>query len=149
MPNSKPQPDAKSDNKPDNKLDNKPDAKSDNKPDAKPDRKPDAKPDRKPDTQPDVNGDFLRAAAEVMVALDSRYLESDLDTQIELRDQLDRAMQNYALTRLAILKRNAVCTPADVAKMQALRASLANATRLRQLLDTALNFAGFLATRFL
>jgi hypothetical protein len=116
----------------------------------KPDIKPDAKPDVKPDpNKSDVSADFLRAAADVMVALDSRYLESDLDTQIEMRDELDRAMRNYAQARLAILKRDVICTPADVAQMRVLRDRLANATRLRQLLDTALSFAGFLATRFL
>jgi hypothetical protein len=125
------------------------DANPNAKPDAKPDAKPNGKPDAKPDSRPDASADFLRAAADVMVALDSRYLESDLDTQIEMRDELDRAMRNYAQARLAILKRDVICTPADVAQMRVLRERLANATRLRQLLDTALSFAGFLATRFL
>jgi hypothetical protein len=93
--------------------------------------------------------EFLKVAADVMSNLDIAYMQADLDAQIELRDDLDRAMRHYSRTRLAILKRQVVCTSQDVEAMKKLRQNLTKATGQRQLLDVFLGFVGFLSTRFL
>jgi hypothetical protein len=95
------------------------------------------------------NAEFLKTAADIMSSLDIRYMQADLDTQLELRNDLDRAMRNYSRTRLAILKRQVICTPKDVEEMRKLRQKLTQATTQRQLLDVVLGFVGFLTTRFL
>jgi hypothetical protein len=98
---------------------------------------------------PIYNPEFLKAAASVMNALDVRYMEADLDAQLQLRDELDRAMRTYSKTRLAILKRQVICTPQDIEDMKQLQKKLTKATGWRQFMDVALGFAGFLTTRFL
>jgi hypothetical protein len=98
---------------------------------------------------PDATTEFLKITADVMSNLDIAYMQADLDAQVELRDNLDRAMRNYSKTRLAILKRQVICTAQDVEAMKKMRQNLTKATGQRQLLDAFLGFAGFLSTRFL
>jgi hypothetical protein len=95
-----------------------------------------------------TNAEFLKIAADVMSNLDVTYMQADLDMQLELRDDLDRAMRRYAKIRLAILKRQVICTAQDIVAMQTLQQNLAKATGQRQLLDVFLGFVGFLTTRF-
>jgi hypothetical protein len=98
---------------------------------------------------PDATTEFLKVTADVMSNLDIAYMQADLDAQVELRDNLDRAMRNYSKTRLAILKRQAICTAQDVEAMKKIRQNLIKATGQIQVLDAFLGFAGFLSTRFL
>ncbi|OUC15560.1 MAG: hypothetical protein B0A82_06355 [Alkalinema sp. CACIAM 70d] len=97
---------------------------------------------------PDTNQQFLKLAADFMNELNVRYMEADLDEQIELQAQRDQAMRNYTQARLALLKRSVLCKPEDLAQMQQLKQKLAQSTSFRQILDSALSFAGFLSTRF-
>ena len=47
---------------------------------------------------------FLKLAADVLSELDIRYMEADLDQQLALRYQLDRAMLSYSRARLMLLQ---------------------------------------------
>jgi hypothetical protein len=91
------------------------------------------------------NQAFLKLAADVLSELDIRYMEANLDQQLALRYQLDRAMLNYSQARLAILKQQVQLTPADVTKMRELQTKLAQTSSFNQVFDLALNFVGFLS----
>jgi hypothetical protein len=97
----------------------------------------------------DSNTEFLQVAADVATNMTTKYLRADLDTQIELRDNFDRALRNYNKTRLVILKKQVICTPKDVEAMQQLRQKLSQANTQQQLLDSLLGFVRFLTMRFL
>ncbi len=88
---------------------------------------------------------FLKLAADVLSELDIRYMEANLDEQLALRYQLDRAMLNYSQARLAILKQQVQLTATDVKKMRELRDKLAQTNNFNQVFDLALNFVGFLS----
>ncbi len=88
---------------------------------------------------------FLKLAADVLSELDIRYMEANLDEQLALRYQIDRAMLNYSQARLAILKQQVKLTTIDVAKMRELQTKLAQTSSFNQVLDLALNFVGFLS----
>jgi hypothetical protein len=102
-----------------------------------------------PPKNPNANQQFLKLAADVLSELDIRYMQADLDQQLAMRDELDQAMLNYSRARLAILKQQVICTPKDVEKMRELRQKLARSQGWNQVLDSALGFAGFLASRFI
>jgi hypothetical protein len=97
----------------------------------------------------DSNTEFLQVAADVATSITTKYLRADLDTQLELRDNFDRALRNYNKTRLAILKKQVICTPKDVEAMQQLRQKLSQANTQQQFLDSLLGFVRFLTMRFL
>jgi hypothetical protein len=97
----------------------------------------------------DSNTEFLQIAADVATSITTKYLRADLDTQMELRDNFDRALRNYNKTRLVILKKQVICTPKDVEAMQQLRQKLSQANTQQQLLDSLLGFVRFLTMRFL
>ena len=97
----------------------------------------------------DSNSLFLKTAADLMNDLNVRYMEADFDTQVELRDELDRAMTAYSEAELAILQKNIKCTPDDVAQMQKLRQRIAKSAGAIQLLSTVGSIASFFVTRFL
>jgi hypothetical protein len=99
--------------------------------------------------QLETNQQFLQAAADILSQLDIRYMEADLDEQLELRDELDRAMRNYSRTRLKILRQAVICTAEDIEEMQKIRDNLAQTDNFQQILQVALRFAGFLSFRFL
>jgi hypothetical protein len=91
------------------------------------------------------NQAFLKLAADVLSELDIRYMEANLDEQLALRYQLDRAMLNYSRARLALLKQQVQLTPADVTKMRELQTQLAKTSSFNQVFDLALNFVSFLS----
>jgi hypothetical protein len=97
----------------------------------------------------DSNTEFLQVAADVATNITTKYLRADLDSQMELRDNFDRALRNYNKTRLVILKKQVICTPKDVEAMQQLRQKLSQANTQQQLLDSLLGFVRFLTMRFL
>jgi hypothetical protein len=97
----------------------------------------------------DTNSLFLKAAADLMNDLNVRYMEADFDTQVELRDELDRTMTAFSEAELAILHKNVKCTPDDVAQMQKLRQRIAKSAGTIQLLGTVGSVASFLVKRFL
>ncbi|MBE9028589.1 hypothetical protein IQ266_02310 [filamentous cyanobacterium LEGE 11480] len=91
---------------------------------------------------------FLKLSADVLSELDIRYMEANLDQQLALRYQLDRAMLTYSRARLAILKNQVQLTPEDVIKMRELREQLSQTSRFNQIFDLALGFIGLLRDRF-
>ena len=97
----------------------------------------------------DTNSLFFKTAADLMNDLNVRYMEADFDTQVELRDELDRVMTAYSEAELAVLNKNIKCTPADVAQMQKLRQQIARSAGTLQLLSTVGRVASFFVTRFL
>ena len=97
----------------------------------------------------DSNSLFLKTAANLMNDLNVRYMEADFDTQVEMRDELDRVMTAYAESQLAILQKNIKCTPADVAQMQKLQQKIAKSASSLQLLSTVGSIASFFVKRFL
>ncbi|MBD2326515.1 hypothetical protein [Alkalinema sp. FACHB-956] len=97
----------------------------------------------------DANQQLLTLAAAFLDELNIRYMEADLDEQVELQPQRDRAMRNYTQARLALLQRRVLCKPEDLAQMQQIHQKLARSTNFRQVVDSVLSFAGFLTTRFL
>lgn len=97
----------------------------------------------------DRNQQFLAAANTFLDALNVRYMEADLDDQLALQEERDRAIHAYSQARLAILQRSILCKPDDLVKMTQLRDQISQASDIQQLIGTAINFAGFLASRFL
>jgi predicted molibdopterin-dependent oxidoreductase YjgC len=97
----------------------------------------------------DSNSLFLKTASDLMNDLNIRYMEADFDTQVELRDQLDRAMTAYSEAELTILRKSVKCTPEDVAQMQKLRQQVAKSANFTQLLSTVGSVASFFVKRFL
>jgi len=81
--------------------------------------------------------------------LNVHYMEAEFDDQVQLKEQLDRAMSDFSQAKLAILKHNIVCTSDDVKQMQQLRERLANAPNLQQILATVMSFVNFVRLRFL
>jgi hypothetical protein len=104
---------------------------------------------RPDNTSNNSNKTVLKIAADILSELDVRYMSANLDEQIELRDDLDRAMLAYSRARLAILKQSTTCTAKDVENMKALRQKLSRSSSLEQLLDSTVSFIGLLTTRFL
>jgi hypothetical protein len=96
-----------------------------------------------------TNQDFFQQASDLLNELEIRYMEADFDTQVQLRDQLDQAMADFSKARLAILKKNIVCTPDDVKQMQLLRQQIVNAPDILRVLTTVAKFAAFVKLRFL
>jgi hypothetical protein len=92
---------------------------------------------------------FLTQAADLMNELNVRYIEAEFDEQVQLKDELDRAMSNFSKAKLAILKNKVVCTSEDVRQMQQLQQRLAKAPDFQQVLNTAIRFANFVRSRFL
>jgi hypothetical protein len=99
-------------------------------------------------TMSDSNSLFLKTAADLMNDLNVRYMEADFDTQVQLRDELDRAMIAYSEAELAILHKKIKCTPDDVAQMQKLRQKVAKSAGTIQFLSTVGSVASFLVKRF-
>lgn len=97
----------------------------------------------------DSNSLFLKTAANVMNDLNVRYMEADFDTQVELRDELDRVTIAYSEAELAILHKNIKCTPNDVAQMLKLQQRIAKSAGSLQLLSTVGTIASFFIRRFL
>lgn len=97
----------------------------------------------------DTNRLFFQHASDLMNELNTRYMEAEFDEQVQLKDDLDRAMTNFSQARLAILQSNIICTPADVKQMQQLQQQLSKAPSWEQILATAVNFANFVRQRFL
>ncbi len=97
----------------------------------------------------DSNHLFLQHASDLMNDLNVRYMEAEFDEQVQLKDQLDRAMSDFSQARLAILKHNIVCTSEDVKQMQQLRQQIAKAPNLQQILTTVVSFMNFVRLRFL
>ena len=97
----------------------------------------------------DSNHLFLQQAANLMNDLNVRYMEAEFDDQVQLKDQLDQAMNDFSKAKLAILKNTITCTADDVRQMQQLRQRLAKAPNLQQILTTVISFANFVRLRFL
>jgi pyruvate formate-lyase activating enzyme-like uncharacterized protein len=97
----------------------------------------------------DSNHLFLQHASDLMNDLNVHYMEAEFDDQVQLKEQLDRAMSDFSQAKLAILKHNIVCTSDDVKQMQQLRERLANAPNLQQILATVMSFVNFVRLRFL
>jgi len=81
--------------------------------------------------------------------LNVRYMEAEFDDQVQLKDQLDRAMSDFSKAKLAILKNSIICTSDDVKQMQQLRQRLSNAPDVQKILATVVSFVSFVRLRFL
>jgi len=81
--------------------------------------------------------------------LNVRYMEAEFDDQVQLKDQLDRAMSDFSRAKLAILKNSIICTSDDVKQMQQLRQRLSNAPDVQKILATVVSFVSFVRLRFL
>ena len=95
---------------------------------------------------PDSNALFLKAAAAVMNELDVQYIEADLDGKVQLKDDLDKAMRAFSQVRRRILESEVQCTPADVAKMQALQREVQQASDIQTVLKAIVRVIGFLTS---
>lgn len=92
---------------------------------------------------------FLQQASDLMNDLNVRYMEAEFDDQVQLKDQLDRAMSDFSKAKLAILKNSIICTSDDVKQMQQLRQRLSNAPDVQKILATVVSFVSFVRLRFL
>jgi len=92
---------------------------------------------------------FLQQASDLMNDLNVRYMEAEFDDQVQLKDQLDRAMSDFSRAKLAILKNSIICTSDDVKQMQQLRQRLSNAPDVQKILATVVSFVSFVRLRFL
>ncbi|MBC7822701.1 MAG: hypothetical protein H7126_02260 [Candidatus Parcubacteria bacterium] len=97
----------------------------------------------------DSNHLFLQQASDLMNDLNVRYMEAEFDDQVQLKDQLDRAMSDFSKAKLAILKNSIICTSDDVKQMQQLRQRLSNAPDVQKILATVVSFVSFVRLRFL
>ena len=97
----------------------------------------------------DSNHLFLQQASDLMNDLNVRYMEAEFDDQVQLKDQLDRAMSDFSKEKLAILKNSIICTSDDVKQMQQLRQRLSNAPDVQKILATVVSFVSFVRLRFL
>ncbi|WP_068816499.1 hypothetical protein [Phormidesmis priestleyi] len=97
----------------------------------------------------DSNHLFLQQASDLMNDLNVRYMEAEFDDQVQLKDQLDRAMSDFSRAKLAILKNSIICTSDDVKQMQQLRQRLSNAPDVQKILATVVSFVSFVRLRFL
>jgi hypothetical protein len=93
----------------------------------------------------DSNTQFLQTASAVMSELDVRYMEADLDGKVQLKEDLDRAMMTFSEIRCKILEKEVVCTPDDVAKMQALHQEVEAAAEIQTVLAIAVRLTRMLA----
>jgi hypothetical protein len=91
---------------------------------------------------------FLQQASNLLNELQIRYLEADFDEQVELKDDLDRAMSDFSRAKLAILKNSVTCTSDDVKQMQQLQKKVSNAPNFSQIVSTVISFATFVRSRF-
>ncbi len=97
----------------------------------------------------DSNHLFLQQASDLMNDFNVRYMEAEFDDQVQLKDQLDRAMSDFSKAKLAILKNSIICTSDDVKQMQQLRQRLSNAPDVQKILATVVSFVSFVRLRFL
>jgi hypothetical protein len=96
----------------------------------------------------DNNRLFLQQASNLLNELQIRYLEADFDDQVELKDDLDRAMSDFSRAKLAILKSTVTCTSDDVKQMRQLRQKISSAPNFSQIVSTVVSFATFVRSRF-
>ncbi len=97
----------------------------------------------------DNNALLLQSAAALMNDLNVRYMEADLDGQLDLKPEMDQAFLNYSQARLALLENSIQCTPADVSQMQQLRQQVSQAAEIQTVIAAVIRFSSFLRGRFL